>query len=471
MRMRTKVLSQFRFELLKILYAMLIVALFACSKEDDAKPTKKPPVTEEEPKQYDVPFANVPATGDVVMYEVNLWAFSATSNMKGVENKLDHLQDLGVNVVWLMPIYPRGELKGVGSPYAVRNYKQVSSAFGNLEDLRSLVKKAHERDIAVILDWVANHTAWDNPWIQNTTWYTRNGSGTIQSPAGTNWYDVADLNYGSLAMRKEMINAMKYWVLEANVDGFRCDYADGVPADFWKQAIDTLRSIPNRDIIMFAEASNKQLFTSGFDLIFGWNFYGKVRDVFEDNVSATNLSAANTNDYSSVPEGSHILRWITNHDDNAWDDTPVNIFGGQSGALSAFVLSAYMGGVPLIYNGQEVGYPNKLSFFNNSTPKLDWSLNPSVLTQYQKLLSFRNASEAVRNGSIETYASNDVMAFKRIVSGEEVFVVVNVRNNTKDYDVPVALEGTEWENVMTGESITLGASLSLQSYEYLILKK
>ena len=197
MRMRTKVLSQFRFELLKILYAMLIVALFACSKEDDAKPTKKPPVTEEEPKQYDVPFANVPATGDVVMYEVNLWAFSATSNMKGVENKLDHLQDLGVNVVWLMPIYPTGELKGVGSPYAVRNYKQVSSAFGNLEDLRSLVKKAHERDIAVILDWVANHTAWDNPWIQNTTWYTRNGSGTIQSPAGTNWYDVSDLNYGS----------------------------------------------------------------------------------------------------------------------------------------------------------------------------------------------------------------------------------------------------------------------------------
>ena len=148
-----------------------------------------------------------------------------------------------------MPIYPVGALNSVGqlgSPYSVRNYKEVNTEFGSLDDLRNLVEQAHARGMSVILDWVANHTAWDNPWIVNPTWYKRNSSEAIVIPPGTNWKDVADLNFSSTDMRRAMFNAMKYWILTANVDGYRCDYADGVPFDFWKQAIDTLESIPNR---------------------------------------------------------------------------------------------------------------------------------------------------------------------------------------------------------------------------------
>jgi glycosidase len=457
-----------------VLLLMILSMVFAgmsCSKDDGTTPEPTPVVTDEEPKQYDVPFTNVPATEKIIMYEVNLWAFSQAGNLEGVKARLDHLQDLGVNVVWLMPIYEIGELKGIGSPYAIRNYKKINPAFGTLENLRSLVKEAHARDMAVILDWVGNHTSWDSPWIQNPTWYTRDASGNIISPQGMGWNDVADLNFGSSAMRKEMIKAMKYWVLEANVDGFRCDYATGVPTDFWKQAIDTLRNIPNRELIMFAESDKKEMLGAGFDLIFGWNFYGKLKEVYENNASVNNVVSANTSDYVSVPQGKHILRWISNHDDNAWDDTPANIFNGQPGAMAAFVVTAYMGGVPLIYNGQEVGFNTKLPFFQNSSVKIDWNLNPDILQQYIKLVNFRKNSLAATNGTLETFHTSDVMGFKRKSGDEELVVIVNLRNQAKDFALPASLTNSEWTNVVTDQAVPLNTSLSLQPYEYLVLTK
>jgi glycosidase len=454
------------------LFRMLMVSVLllgvSCSKDDNPLPTK-PVVTEEEPKQYDVPFANVPATAEIVMYEVNLWAFSEQANLEGVKGKLDHLKDLGVNVLWLMPIYEIGELKGIGSPYAIQNYKKINPSFGTLENLRSLVKEAHARDMAVMLDWVANHTAWDSEWTKNKGWYTTDGSGNIISPAGMGWNDVADLNFGSSAMRKEMIKAMKYWVLEANVDGFRCDYAEGVPDEFWKQAIDTLRNIPNRELIMFAEAGKKELLNAGFDLIFGWNFYGKLKEVYENNASANNIVSANATDYTNVPSGKHILRWISNHDESAWDDTAPNNFNGQAGALAAFVVTSYMGGVPLIYNGQEVGFNSKLPFFENSSTKIDWTINPDVLDQYKKLVSFRQSRTAITAGTIETFHTTDVMAFKRKSGDEEVVVIVNLRNSAKDFVVPAGLLNTEWTDAMTGESVMMPDNVPLEAYEYLIM--
>jgi glycosidase len=449
----------------------MILSASACSKDADVAPVIEEPSGEKTPVQYDVPFGNVPNTADIVMYEVNLWAFSADANLNGVKAKLDHIKNLGINVIWLMPIYPIGEVKGVGSPYAIKNYTEVNARFGNLENLRLLVKEAHSRDMAVILDWVGNHTSWDNPWIQNTAWYTKDGSGNIISPAGMGWNDVADLNFGSQAMRKEMIKSMKYWVLEANVDGYRCDYADGVPTDFWKQAIDTLRKIPNRKIVMFAEGRKKEMLTAGFDLIFGWNFYEKIKEVYNDNTSASGLVTVNNADYSGIPAGKHILRWITNHDDNAWNDTPNNIFKDQSGAKAAFVTSIFMGGVPLIYNGQEVGFPTKLPFFNNSNVKIDWTLNPDILTEYKKLIAFRKSSNAVKTGTIEAYNSDDVMAFKRISGTEEVLVIVNLRNTTKDLALQSAIANASWTNAMTDEAVDLTTSISLPPYTYLILKK
>lgn len=451
-----------------MLLSLIMLSGVACSK-DEVDPVPSP-TPDTGPQQYDVPFAKVPDTNDIIMYEVNVQAFSSTGDLKGVKSRLDELEELGVNVIWLMPIYPIGELKGVGSPYSIQNYTKVNPSFGTLDDLRSLVKEAHQREIAVILDWVANHTSWDNPWIKNTTWYTRDASGNIISPQGTNWNDVADLNFSSAAMRKEMINSMKYWMLEANVDGFRCDYADGVPLDFWKQAIDTLRNLPAREVIMFAEGAKTELYSSGFNLIFGWNFYSKMKEVY-NGAAASVLASTNNSDNSSSPPGQEVLRWITNHDDSAWDNSAVTTFNGQQGAVSAFVLAAFMGGVPLVYTGQEVGYPNKLPFFANSTGKIDWTINPEVLTQYRELLSFRKNSSAVKIGSFQSFASSDVSAFKRVTEGEEVLVLVNVRNAAVDFTLPAELSNTTWTNALTDAPIQLNTSQALDGYEYLILKK
>lgn len=452
------------------LVLILLLSLSACKKDNTVN---DPPGQEVDdgPAQYGEPFDNVPQTADIAMYEVNLRAFSASGDLKGVQGRLDEIKDLGINVIWLMPIYPTAEQKSIGSPYAVRDYTEVNPDYGDLDDLRLLVEEAHNRDMAVILDWVANHTAWDHPWTENPDWYTRDASGNIVSPPGMGWNDVADLNYNSQAMREEMIMAMKYWVLEANVDGYRADYAAGVPTDFWERAIDTLRSIPDREIIMFAEAAEKEMFDADFDLIFGWTFYHRLKEVFNDNAPAATLVAANTNDYRNVPDGSHILRWIDNHDDNAWEDTPVNIFNGQEGALAAFVITAYMGGVPLIYNGQEVGFPRKLPFFEGNTVKIDWTLNPDLLAEYQRLMAFRNSSEAVKRGSVETYDTDDSMAFKRVSGGEEVLVIVNVRNQEINYQLPSALAHTSWTDALSNEAVSFNNAVLLEPFSYLVLRK
>jgi len=447
----------------------LFILLFSACKKEKIVLNIENPVVNDTPVQYDVPFKNVPNTADITMYEVNLKAFSSEGNLKGVQARLDSIKNIGINTIWIMPIYPIGELKGVGSPYSVRNYKQVNPDFGTLDDLRLLVQEAHKKDMAVILDWVANHTSWDNPWTQNMTWYTRDGSGNIVSPEG--WNDVADLDYSSLAMRREMIKAMKYWVLTANVDGYRCDYADGVPTDFWKQTIDTLRNIPNRKIIMFAEGSKKELYLAGFNLIFGWNYYTALKDVFNSNANVSGLITANAADYSGIPSGTNILRFTSNHDFDAWENTPLTIFKGKEGSIAAFVLSTYMGGVPLIYNGQEVGCPLMLSFFNTSTTKIDWTINPEMKAAYKKIMAFRNSSNAVKNGSIATYNSNDIMAFKRILGTEEVLVIVNTRNSQIDFQLPASIAGTTWKNAFTGSNVQLANSLTMNPFAYTILKK
>jgi glycosidase len=442
----------------------------ACKSTTPTPASTTPSVTEVVTPQYDTPFANVPQTSDVVMYEVNLGAFSSSGNIQGVIAQLDSIKNLGVNVVWLMPIYPTGQLKGVGSPYAVKNYTEVNPTFGTLEDLRTLVKEAHKRNMALILDWVGNHTAWDNPWIQNPTWYVRDAAGNIIIPPNTTWNDVAELNYSSSAMRKEMIKSMKYWVLQANIDGFRCDYASGIPTDFWKQAIDTLRSMPNRKVIMFAESDKKDLFSAGFDMIFGWNFYGKLKDVYNKNNSVNDVVLANSADYVDVPSGSHILRWTSNHDDDAWEDTPIVFFKGNEGATTAFAVTSYMGGVPLLYNGQEVGCPIKLGFFTNSTTKINWSINPQIRNEYKKLMAFRNTSNAVKRGTITPFHTADVLAFKRSYNSEEVLVIANLRSTQQTYPIPTGLTNTTWKNAFSGQTVSLSNSLVLTPYSYLILK-
>lgn len=445
----------------------LIFSVVSCQKTDQSN--IETPDTGNHKDQFGSPFTDIPKISDIVMYEINQRAFSVSGDFDGIMSRLDSIKKLGINVIWLMPIHPIGKIKTVNSPYCIQNFKEVNPEYGNLEKLRILVSEAHKRKMAVILDWAANHTSWDNPWIQNKAWYTQDANGNIISPAGTNWQDVADLNFDNIDMRQSMIDAMKYWVLQANVDGYRCDAADFVPFSFWKQAIDSLRKIPNRNIIMLAEGARKDHFSAGFDINFGWEFFSKSKSVFKTNQAATGFLASHQSEYSGIPSGTHRLRFISNHDECAWDDTPLGLFGGKDGSMAAFIITAYMGGIPLIYNGQEVGCPIKLPFFSKSP--INWKTNPDMLKLYQKLIAIRIANQALKTGSLEHFSTGDIVAFSRKTSNNDVLVLVNVRNSIKSFSLPSTLQNSSWKDALSDEAIILGNSIDFSSYEYKILVK
>jgi len=449
----------------KILISLAFVGFFSCQKDDTEIATSE--VTSEIVyEQYGVPFDNVPENNDIVLYEVNLRAFSPTGDIQGVINKLDHIQSLGVNVIWLMPIHPIGQINSVNSPYSVKDYKAVSSEYGTLNDLRNLTDAAHSRGIAVIMDWVANHTAWDNPWIENTSWYSQDSQGNIIHPPGTNWLDVADLNYTNSDMRAAMVDAMKFWIFNANIDGFRCDYADGVPFDFWQNTWETINSIPGREFILFAEGSRSNHFSAGFDLSFSWNFYGAIKDVFNGQ-SVSKIYTAHSNEYDNIISGKQWVRFTTNHDESAWDATPVELFNGIDGALAASVVTIFTGGVPLIYGSQEVGTANNIPFFFNST--INWSNNPDMLEAYQTMLQYYNGSGAAKSSLNSIYENNDVVCFKKIEGAEELLIIVNVRNNTINFAIPSELNSSSWTDVLSQSTISLNDQIVLEPYKFYIL--
>ena len=460
------------FSMLTIMKKISFVALllFACSPDSEPQNPVTPP--DDEPTQFGVPFANVPLPKDIVMYEVNTRAFSAAGNFQGVIDRLDNIKSLGANTIWLMPIHPVGQLKsagGLGSPYSVRNYKEVNTEFGDLTKLRELVQKAHDKNIAVIIDWVANHTSWDNPWIQNTAWYTQDASGNIIIPAGTNWQDVADLNYDNTDMRKAMISAMKYWILEANVDGFRCDAVDFVPTNFWTDAITELKKIPGRELILLAEGGKPENFTAGFQMNYAWDFLSNLKKVYNENKAASTVFTVHQSEYNNIPAGAKKLRYTTNHDESAWEATPVEFFKGQQGALSASVITIFTSAVPLLYSSQEVGQDDRLSFFTRDP--IDWSANQSMYQQYEKLLGIYNSTNVFREGTLQSFNDDDIAVFKRANGSDEYLIMVNVRNTDQSYELDAVLKNTSWKNALTGEDVGLATTVNLAPYQFLILKK
>ena len=459
--------------IVKLTYLIASVSwlLFSCHQEDLANPDPNKNVYKD-PAQFGVPFTKVADPENIIMYEVNIRAFSQSGDFEGVKNRLDYIKSLGVNTIWLMPIFPVGQVKsagGLGSPYAVKNYVEVNSEFGDLDDLRDLVEKAHEKDMSVILDWVANHTAWDNPWIKNKSWYTQNASGEITIPAGTNWLDVADLNYENKDMRVEMIRAMKYWVLAANIDGYRCDAVDFVPVDFWKQAIDTLKNIGGRKLIYLAEGGRPDNFSAGFQMNYSWDFYNNLKEVYEKGASASSVHTTHLKEYSTIPANGVKLRYTTNHDESAWEKTPIELFNGKDGAFSASVVTIFLGGSPLIYGSQEVGQHAKLPFFTRSP--INWSDNPEMFENYQEIMQVYTGTETFQKGELEYFNHDDVVAFKRIHQQSEYLIIVNVRSAEVNYPVAEGFKNTSWVSAMDGNVVEIGSSLILQPYNYLILKK
>lgn len=421
--------------------------------------------------QFETPFDKVPDPRDATIYQVNIRTFSVAGNLKGVIDRLDNIRELGINVIYLMPIFPGGKVKAVNSPYCIRDYNTVSDEFGTLEDLRLLVRQAHAHGMAVILDWVANHTAWDHAWIKNKDWYLQNADGEIISPPGTGWNDVAQLNFANPDMRIEMIRSMKYWILAANVDGFRCDYSDGPPFDFWQQALDTLRNHTGHQLIMLSEGRRSNQFIAGFDYNFGFDFFDNLKEIYNHNMPVTTIDSFNTANYKDAAEHQGMVRYTSNHDVNSSDGTPQELFGGKPGSMAAFVVVAFMKSVPMIYNGQEVGTPYRLVFPFTSA-NINWTLNADLTNEYQKLIAFRNESDAIRRGQLLTFSNTDVCAFTKTYGDETVMVVVNLRNENKEFHLPQWFDEKEWTNVFEVSPDGFKSKLiTLMPYQYLVLTK
>lgn len=436
---------------------LLLFTLFFqnCRKSDDPKPV--------------IPAAfSVPETEDIIMYEINIGSFSSQKNFSGITARLDEIKALGINVIWLMPIHPIGTLNSFGSPYCIKNFVGINPQLGNLDNLKELVKQAHDRKIAVILDWVANHTAWDHPWIsEHPDWYTQNASGEIVSPPGMNWNDVADLNFNNFEMRAEMVKSMEYWIKEANIDGFRCDAADLIPFDFWKNTIITLKSNAGKKLILLAEGTRADHFEAGFQMDFSWNWYNSLKSVVANNGSVSQLYNTNNNEKSITSLGKRKLRFTTNHDLSN-EQTPPAVFGSQQAALAAFVATLFMDGVPLIYSGQEVGVSQSTLFLNGQP--INWNLNPEILAAYQKLLFVYRNSEPAKKGDIAYFNHQHIIAFEKSIGSNKLLILINSRNAAHSFPVPASLLGN-WKNAMNGENFSLTNDLQLNAHQFLVLDR
>jgi glycosidase len=262
---------------------------------------------------------------------------------------------------------------------------------------------------------------------------------------------------------------MKYWIYKANIDGFRCDAADFIDSGFWKQATDSLNAIHTHKLLLFAEGTRSDLFSDGFQLKYGMYFYyNMVRNIYGNHGSVLSIDTVNKAEYANAKNSDRVVRYISNHDVNKTDGTPLDLLKGKKGSMAAFVIAAYMHGIPMIYNGQEVAYAGRLNFFDDSTT-IDWTKNHDVTSTYKKILSFHNNSDAIKEGELNSYSNNDVCVFTKTLNKNKVLVIVNCRNEVKKYNIPDVLK-TKWKDAFTEKSFSPTTSITLQPFEYKVFQ-
>ncbi|MDR3287382.1 MAG: alpha-amylase [Prevotellaceae bacterium] len=417
--------------------------------------------------QKDETSYTLPEIEDIVIYQINPRVFAVENSFDAIIPYLDSIKKLGCNVLWFMPVHEIGQIKSKNSPYSVKDYRSVNHEFGTIDDFKKLIDISHKKGLGIIIDWVANHTAWDNDWIKNKNWYTQDSAGNIIYPETTNWTDVADLNFDNAEMRLAMIAAMKYWVSDIGVDGFRCDAVDYIPADFLKQCNDSLRAIPDKKLLLLAEGIRKDHFDSGFDLNYAWNFATQMRKVYNESEPASSLFIANEKEYADILVGKLKLRFTTNHDESA-KHSPIDEWINKSGSMSAFATILFFEGCPMIYGSQEVGYADAINFFNYTA--VDWSANTELKNEYTKLLNIHNSHKALRKGKLKAYPDNNILLFQRFMENDEYLIAINVRNAEQYMLLPKEFSNKSFLNLYTNSEINLSDTLTLKPYQYLILK-
>lgn len=440
-----------------ILLSMMAVAgtlLTGCS-DDDAKMPANP--TE--------PVAVKDASNDII-YEVNPRYYGQSNCLAAVSADLDRIAATGANVLWIMPIFEPGIQDAIGSPYCVKNFKAVNPQFGTLEEAKALVEKAHSKGMTVLFDWVANHTSWDCQWItDHKDWYTQDASGNIVSPPNTNWTDVAELNYNNAEMRAAMIDAMVYWIDAAGIDGYRCDNVDGVPVDFWKEAIDALRA-KRSDFYMLAESADNNYFAAGFDMKYGWSFGPALSDLFNGKASPEKFVKTSLDEINSLPEGKKVMRYAINHD-TAAEKSVAALYGNDKAEEAAMALAMMLDGTPMIYSAQEIDYTGTIDFFGYSSKTFSSEKNATLA----RLSEAYRATQSQRCGELWTYQAGKAVMFARALGSSRVLVIVNPTSSDITVKTPIEMAMTTMTNAIDGSVASLPVAIELGAYEYRIYYK
>lgn len=438
----------------KLILLLTLAVLFACKEEQKQ--------AEPEAKQEDTfqPITDSDIESGVI-YEANIRQYSPEGTFNAFTKDIPVLKDLGVKVIWVMPINPISEVKRkatdgqftsdiedekerakyLGSYYSVSDYKAINPEFGNLEDFKNLVDTAHDNGIYVIVDWVPNHTGWDHPWITaHPDWYTQNEKGEIIDPINPDtgeswgWTDVADLNYDNMEMRKAMIYDLKYWLTEANIDGYRMDVAHKVPQDFFEEVTKELKQI--KPVFMLAEAEQPALLEKAFDMQYAWEGHHLLNELAKGEKNADDFQAYIKKQDTVLQDDDINMNFVTNHDENSWAGTLRERMPDSKELFTA--LTYIMPGMPLIYSGQEYDLDHRLLFFEkDSIPKT----KGDYFTLLQRLGELKNTNSAL-NGGKDAAAYNaidtgsNVIAFSRTKGDDEVVFIANISDENIKTNVP-----------------------------------
>ncbi|MCX6243215.1 MAG: alpha-amylase family glycosyl hydrolase [Bacteroidetes bacterium] len=413
---------------------------------------------------------------NAMIYEVNIRQYTPEGTFKAFEQHLPRLKSMGVDILWLMPVNPIGvkNRKGtLGSYYSIRDYVGVNPEFGTLNDFKELVKKAHGLGMHVIIDWVANHSSWDNVLVaQHPDWYTHDSSGKIIPPVA-DWTDVADLNYDKPELREYMTNALIWWVKETDIDGFRCDVAGMVPVSFWNKAVPRVKAV--KHVFMLAEWETPDMHDTAFDMTYSWDVYHLMNDIAKGVKTADAFDSLLAAESSKFPADAYRMRFTSNHDENSWNGTEFERMGN---AAQAFAVLCYtLPGMPLIYSGQESGFNRRLKFFDKDT--IEWD-HFRLAEFYTNLNKIKKTNPALANGAdggtmikIESDNNKNIYCFLRVKEKNVLLVLFNLSPSSQSATLKVKVHTGHYEELLSNGSFNLNESsiVNLKPWEYRIYLK
>ncbi len=409
---------------------------------------------------------------DVSIYEINVRQFTPEGTFDALTGHLPRIKELGTEIIWLMPIHPIGEInrKGtLGSYYSVKDYKGINPEYGDTLSFKTFVKRAHENGLKVIIDWVPNHSSWDNALVeQHPEWYVKDSTGKLVSPF--DWTDVVKFDYSNQDMRKYMVGAMKYWITNYDIDGFRCDVAGEVPMDFWDNTRKELDSI--KPVFMLAEAEGPQFHTA-FDMTYGWEFHHIMNKIYKGEATVTDIEKYLQKNDSLYPTDAYRMYFITNHDENSWNGTEFERLGDA--VETFFALTTVVPGMPLVYTGQEAGMKKRLQFFEKDA--VEWG-DYSNAGFYKAMLAFKKMHPALHNGDaggtwerIKTDNDDKVFVILRQKGIKEVLGVFNLSNAEVTVTMDDEKLGNQFTTLFTQEDMIVDKNtrVKLPAWSYKIL--